>query len=69
MGGPSISQGVHIFRYISEKLVPGGPYYTEKLVSGVRFRVGATLVACFVASIHGNGTERLVSHHSVVNPN
>ena len=32
-GGPSISEGVRIFQYITEKLVPGGPYI-EKLVPG-----------------------------------
>jgi len=31
-GGPSISEGVRIFQYITEKFVPGGPYLSEKLV-------------------------------------
>ena len=32
--GPSISEGVHIVQYITENLVPGGPYISEKLVPG-----------------------------------
>ena len=33
-GGPSVSEGIHIFQYIAEILVPGGPYISEKLVPG-----------------------------------
>ena len=36
-GGPSISEGVCIIQYITEKLVPGDPYISEKLVPGGPF--------------------------------
>ena len=36
-GGSSISEGVRIFQYITEKLVPGGTYISEKLVPGGPF--------------------------------
>ena len=43
-GGPNILRGVHIFQCNSEKLVPGGPHFSEKFVLGGPFLGGPILM-------------------------